>query len=80
MSYNDDFASIWSHLSNADGILRSMDVAGVLVEIPHQWFVQHSLQPFGRQVMDRMTWLLSVEQLYKLWRESNPKVRWKEVY
>jgi hypothetical protein len=80
MSYNDDFQFLWSHLSGVDGIAASLGMLGVYVEIPHQWFVEHGVRPEGRQSTSRMTWLLSTEELWRLWRESTPKVRWKDVY
>ena len=80
MSYNDDFASMYSHLENADITSRSMEMLGVLVEVPNRWFVLHGLRPRGLQNPSRMTWFLTVGQIYNLWRDSNPRLRWKEVY
>lgn len=80
MSYYDDFAILWKHVTNADGITSALKLSAVLVEIPHDWFLEHGLEPFGRQATDQKTWLLSEREIFDLWKESEPKVRWKEVY
>ena len=80
MSYNDDFHTLWLRLTDANAMAFNMDMCGAQVVIPHEWFVKHGLQPMGTQSVHRQAWILSVDDVWKLWMESEPTVRWKEVY
>lgn len=80
MSYHDTFSLIYNSIQNADAHARAVGMCGALIEVPQSWFVEHNLRPVGRQVVDRQAWLVSVEEIWTLWRESEPTTRWKEVY
>ena len=80
MSYHDEFQGLWRRLNDASAFSHNMEMLNVKVEVPHEWFVKHGLDPIGRQFPDRMTWLLSAEDVWSLWRDADPTVRWKEVY
>ncbi len=80
MSYNDDFHVLWLRMTDANAMALNMDMCGAQIAIPHEWFVKHGLRPIGTQSVHRQAWLLSVEDVWTLWKESDPTVRWKEVY
>lgn len=80
MSYHDEFSTLYSKIQSAEMHAKAIGMSRALVEIPDLWFREHRLQPVGRQSMDRMTWLVSVNDIWHLWRETNPTTRWKEVY
>ena len=79
MSYHDKLSNVYDHLCNAAGDVSDMKMGRILIEISHAWFVEHGLTPTGEQAIRRDVYLLTQEEIWELWRTSNPTVRWKET-
>ena len=80
MSYRDLFDRASRGLEDVDMCVRTMGMIGAKIEVPHDFFVEHEITPFGEQLMNRKSYLLTYQEFYDLAYRSKPKIRWKEVY
>jgi hypothetical protein len=87
VSYSETMQQIETQLPNIEGLLDSIEMKGLFIEIPNDWFLKYDIAPRGIQMFDRMCWLISVKQFEELTstrpgpnRQKGVGYRWKEVY
>lgn len=66
MSYEETMRGIEAEIPNIEGMLECLEMGGLFIEVPNNWFLKFDITPRGVQIPDRMCWLVSSKQFEEL--------------